>query len=618
MGAQSHSLRRSEVVTFNGGVVGSLPPGIVGTTSARESTVLTVEARGVGLASATTAFIVAADTSWQIPLAISASTDTTLTASADVPASLSDAVLQVTVGGSTMSAEPLEADATCGPVSFIASEFGPSSFFKYRLFFDPDPQGDVDTKDFAFYENVTKVSHRRLYHLIYIRHHETPPASGNKEPSLGHAWSEDLKTWRVDTTTSAFFPAGGSAWDAANVWAPSLIQYGDSTYMFYTGVSSAPNSDQRIGFATTFDLDTCNTVWNRRPTFVLSVDSLSWASSIRLAPANLGQQLRDPYVFAHPNPDSASAGKFFMVFTALPQDRVGATPHDTSFAMGIARNRTAGSLERWISTGYYHTTDGLHTKFNTLEGPHLFHDRKSSTGWWSMFSNANGGCSHASEDVRFERQTAGADPWNTDSTLWQSTSLQSPDTLFRYLVRSVPGRIDSTAWGWQGTEHLVDLDGEREYLAGFTAFGQPRPTVCQNGKTGIAIAQLFWRSPSNGAQPTDFVLDTLDTGPPGVTAVDEVGSPTARVQMAFVEFRPRASRVSWRISVPGAMPVTFNVYDVAGRHRRTLLDTTLPRGSAVVTWDTADEGGGLVRSGMYYVRLNFRGGTRTAVVPVVR
>ena len=62
----------------------------------------------------------------------------------------------------------------------------------------------------------------------------------------------------------------------------------------------------------------------------------------------------------------------------------------------------------------------------------------------------------------------------------------------------------------------------------------------------------------------------------------------------------------------------MEVYDVMGRITRTLLDETIPAGGRVVTWDTRDQSDQTVRSGMYYVRLNFEGGVRLATIPVVR
>ena len=601
-------LLKSGIVTFNGGTTSPLPPVIVHASSDHRSNQLTLEVQGAGLSQSASAVLVAPDNSWSVPLEIDSATDSTLSATAELPTSPSVGILQLTVQGGSTGGSTVVSACTI-------SEVTASQFFNYRLFFDPqqDPTGPVSTKDFALHRNFSKTTHRGLFHLMYIRHRDK--GSGNKEPSLGHAWSTDMKNWKVDTTgTSAFFPGPSGSWDRSNVWAPSIVAHGDSTYMFYTGVGPAPNSDQSIGYTATANFDTCNTEWSWRKQ-VVTVDSLPWANTTRPFPDE-GQQCRDPYVFPHPDPDSS--GRFFMVFTAMDQ----AHQASNGFVVGLARNKTAGSLERWISLGYYRSTDRTRTGLAKIEGPIVFADRGSPAVWWLVFTEPQGDCTGGSlppepiETLRFERQTsAGSAPWDTTRSLWLADGAE-PDTMFRYLMRAVPGQSnphghpDSTTWGWQGIEYLRDPD----MLAGFTSYGEPRPPLCGLGPQGIAIAEMRWLAPSY----RDFALDTLGTGRPEIVGVDDHRSMTTAIRMRFVEFRPASRRVSWRITLPTALAVRLRVYDVMGRLHRKLVDGILPQGESVITWDTADGNGALVRSGMYYVRLSYDGGSRVAVVPVTR
>ena len=581
----------SEVVTFNGGLSANLPPVITRASSDHQAPRLSVEIRGVGLGSATAAAIVSPDLTWQVPLQIDASTDSTLVAHGDVASTLPNSVIQLHAAGSSGAAASLAAPG-CTP-SFETA----TSQFNYRLYADPDP--GVSTKDFALHQNITKATGQRLYHLFYIRHVD---ASG-VEPGLGHAWSPDLTNWRVDVC--GFLPAGAtcdaasptSIWDSRNVWAPSIVEFGDSTYIFYAGVDLA--FDQRIGLAATADLDTCNTQWTRRSLPTYAADSTTWAARRRIS-ATLGRQFRDPFVFPHPNPDSA--GKFFMVFAQGDTNTPTVPVPSAATVVGLARNRDVGSLARWVDLGYYRSTGVALTGFGSLEGPMMLPERGSASRAWSMFTNANSNCSNATSSIRFERLNAGKALWDTTAAGAAAAWQTPPATLFTYLNN------DSTVWGWNGIEYLRDLSGT-EYLAGFTAFGQPRGP-CPAGVQGIAIAQLNWRAPSY----QEFVLGTN----PPVTAVDGVDSPHDEIKMRFVEFRPAARRVSWRITLPATMPVELTVYDVMGRLQRRLLDVTLPAGESTVTWDTADVTGANVRSGMYYARLSFQGGARIAVVPITR
>ena len=51
-------------------------------------------------------------------------------------------------------------------------------------------------------------------------------------------------------------------WDSRCLWAPHIVQHGNTYYMFYTGTTgTGPEGEQRIGLATSNDLDT----WTRYP-----------------------------------------------------------------------------------------------------------------------------------------------------------------------------------------------------------------------------------------------------------------------------------------------------------------------------------------------------------------
>jgi hypothetical protein len=63
--------------------------------------------------------------------------------------------------------------------------------------------------------------------------------------------------------------------------------------------------------------------------------------------------------------------------------------------------------------------------------------------------------------------------------------------------------------------------------------------------------------------------------------------------------------------LPERSPVTLAVYDVGGRHVKTLLDAAVEGGIREAVWDGTDERGNRVSSGIYFYRL--RVGERTLV-----
>ena len=585
---------RSGLVTFNGGIPAQFPPAIVYARADQSGTTFSTNIQGVGLGSARAIAVQSPDTTWSIPLQIDDSTDSTLSAHADVASELPAAILKVTAGGSLTSAIPLDGSSCANNDTGV--EF---SKFNFALYVDPDP--GVSTKDFAFFlnHNLPSDTGPALFHLIYIRHVDSPPA----ETTFAHAWSNDLVTWRVDTDA---FPNGQrfdssdvNRWDRQSVWAPSIITSGDSTFMFYAGVQRV-TLDQTIGYASTTDLDTCNTVWTRHDQPTWTTEGTSWAVRRRNV-SGQGRQFRDPYLLRHPSSSPDSAGYYFLVFTAADSNDV--TSMTSPLAVGIARNRFRGNLTSWLDFGFYPSTALANNGgIGQLEGPVLVPDKGSPTGWFIMFDNPGG----AAQSARFERQT---NPGELPSKTAVSSWTQPTTSLFQFLGN---GPADSTVAGWQGLEYLSVSDNV-QYLAGFTAEGVshvfknvPRFSDGPHSVQGIAISKINWSS-------RNF---TLGTG--NVTAVDDVDSPAKLVRLKCVEFRPLAHRVSWRITLPTAMEVRLDLFDVMGRHSRAVLHRVLAAGESVVTWDTTAEDGSLVRSGMYYARLSFEGGVRVAAFPIVR
>src|SRR5262245_41180965 len=78
---------------------------------------------------------------------------------------------------------------------------------------------------------------------------------------------------------------------------------------------------------------------------------------------------------------------------------------------------------------------------------------------------------------------------------------------------------------------------------------------------------------------------------------------------------PARSHVSFAMSMANAGNVEIDVFDITGRHVRTLARGPWAMGDGSVTWDLRDDGGGLVPSAMYKVRARL--GTQQFVRSVV-
>jgi spore coat protein A len=93
--------------------------------------------------------------------------------------------------------------------------------------------------------------------------------------------------------------------------------------------------------------------------------------------------------------------------------------------------------------------------------------------------------------------------------------------------------------------------------------------------------------------------------PAPVLASERDGSgPATPTNFGLGQNYPNPFNPTTRISfeVPFDSPVVIRIYDVQGREIRTLVDTTYPSGSHVVTWDGKDNAGNGVSTGVYFYK----------------
>jgi len=64
--------------------------------------------------------------------------------------------------------------------------------------------------------------------------------------------------------------------------------------------------------------------------------------------------------------------------------------------------------------------------------------------------------------------------------------------------------------------------------------------------------------------------------------------------------------------------IQIYVFDLMGRHIRTLVDHREKPGCYQITWDGRDDAGNLVSTGRYFIRLTSRGGAKTIKCTLVR
>jgi hypothetical protein len=89
-------------------------------------------------------------------------------------------------------------------------------------------------------------------------------------------------------------------------------------------------------------------------------------------------------------------------------------------------------------------------------------------------------------------------------------------------------------------------------------------------------------------------------------------APSAAERFATIFPNPFRAQASVRFRLDESAAVRIDVFDVAGRRVRTLLDRHLPRGNHIVDWDGTDAGGRALAAGVYLTRLAVDGEPRRA------
>jgi beta-fructofuranosidase len=165
----------------------------------------------------------------------------------------------------------------------------------------------------------------RRYHLFFLQapRSEGDPDVRHFQVSVGHAVSDDLRTWEVLPT--ALEPSPGPRWDDYTTWTGSVVRAPDRRWlMFYTGTSRAEDGlIQRIGSAESDDLLN----WRRMDAPPLEADP-RWYE--KLDPTAWPDEAwRDPYVYPDPHGEG-----WHMLITA----RANSGPPDSRGVIGHARS----------------------------------------------------------------------------------------------------------------------------------------------------------------------------------------------------------------------------------------------------------------------------------------
>lgn len=122
--------------------------------------------------------------------------------------------------------------------------------------------------------------------------------------------------------------------------------------------------------------------------------------------------------------------------------------------------------------------------------------------------------------------------------------------------------------------------------------------------------------------PSRQVIACLDADPAAGDAIAAEPVSQAAKLPATVEFLPAApnplsSSTLLRFSLPSAATVDLRVFDVQGKQVRVLSTGSFGAGEHHLTWGGNDEGGRAVAPGVYFLRMQAAGLTRTQRVVLI-
>ena len=98
------------------------------------------------------------------------------------------------------------------------------------------------------------------------------------------------------------------------------------------------------------------------------------------------------------------------------------------------------------------------------------------------------------------------------------------------------------------------------------------------------------------------------------TIISLVGVPTQHpegIALGSPIPNPAYGALTWSLSLPRAMRVHADIYDLAGRRIVPLLDGLVPEGRTSYTWDALDPGGGALAPGVYFLAIDAEGTRRS-------
>ncbi len=322
----------------------------------------------------------------------------------------------------------------------------------------PWPAPSYRAKDFTV--------HRKglYYHLFYTRVQRHVPghwSDGTRtllnETTFGHALSSDLESWfEADTVLSV--SQDTTRWDAHHLWAPSVFEHQDTTWMYYTGVrdrraDASPSSwlPRWQVLAAAWSTDPLLLEWTPLPAPVwtpcaqFGLPGVNWALCNPTLPGG-SADFRDPFVLP---PAPGSNDPWHLFFTARPRT------DQYNYVAGVAQ--ASGPRGPWANLGAL--WDTYYPPLNSkVESPHVFRRGSDLHLLFSGDDGTTGIAWHSSVGLP-------VGPWMTQPSL----------NVFLKDAKDHPYEFALEPEAWFASEHFSEPtpSGPAEYLAVVHSYDAP-------------------------------------------------------------------------------------------------------------------------------------------------
>ena len=314
-------------------------------------------------------------------------------------------------------------------------------------------------------KDFTVIRKGAFYHLFYTRvrrhlpeHYGDGSSTMLNETTFGHAFSADLENWfEADTLFSVSLDT--TRWDAHHLWAPTVFEHGDTTWMFFTGVRDRKENTSPTGWlprwqviGAAWSTDPFLLEWTRLPSPLWAPCAEFGLPGVPWALCNPTQawraaDFRDPYVLP---PEPGSGDPWLLYYTARPRT------DQFNYVAGVAQ--APGPRGPWTDLGAL--WDTYYPPLNSkVESPHVF---RRGDDWHLLFTGDDGTTGiawHCSE------HGSPVGPWTTRPAL----------NLFLKDQADHPYEFTLEPEAWFASEHFTESSssGTAEYLAVVHSYDAP-------------------------------------------------------------------------------------------------------------------------------------------------